>query len=123
MYVALPVSNYLFKVNNRNRIRCEICSNLTNKDTRTTVPLLLTLHIFHTLINYYTHLCLISDKQTPFKGSFLNKQQQNTKQTKKIENMFTLNFILFPKFLECYNLTYTKNSNLNTIAKVKYREL
>ena len=43
---------YLLKVNNRNtRTRCEICSELTIKDTIgvVLVSLLLTLNIFHTL--------------------------------------------------------------------------
>ena len=33
----VPASNYMLKVNSRNtRTRCEICSKLTLKDTRTT---------------------------------------------------------------------------------------
>ena len=50
-----PAGIYLLKVNNRNsRTKCEICSKVNNKDTRTTpivvlVPLLLILNKFHTL--------------------------------------------------------------------------
>ena len=52
---SIPVDNNMFKVNNTNtRKRCEICSQLTIKDTRMTpdivlFSLLLTLNIFHTL--------------------------------------------------------------------------
>ena len=45
--IVLLAGNYMFKVNNRNtRTRCEICSKLTIK-----ISLLLTLIIFHSLLN------------------------------------------------------------------------
>ena len=48
--ISFPACIYWFRVNNEStRAICEICSKVTNKDTRTTslVPLLLTWNRFH----------------------------------------------------------------------------
>ena len=68
----------------------------------------------------------MSDKETPSKGSLLNKHLQSTKQVKKRDKdlfKFHLVFILWPKFLKFWKLTHVKKLIFDPTTKLNCREL
>ena len=88
-----PAGNYMFRVDNRNtRVRCEICSKLTNTRQRQWRPS----DIFVVNFKHISHLVLSVANFEDVINEILNKNNIIKATSKYISNLFLLDhFILF----------------------------